>query len=122
MKKHLFIFVIVFFSLMFSNCKHEEDNYCNILNQPTFPCGLSSPNPTYVDAKRVIKTYCVGCHNVDSIGRYLQYDQLNNACNNGTFNRRVFLKRDMPPSNSAQMDTCDYIILRRWFMNGHNPY
>jgi hypothetical protein len=52
----------------------------------------------------------------------LQYDQLNATCINGTFNKRVFLQRDMPPANAVQMDSCDYVILRRWYMNGHNPY
>ena len=114
--------LLVLLCFLIIACSHEQDyDYC-VVSTKTFPCGMSSPNPTYVDAKRVIKTYCVGCHNNDTIGRYLQYDQLNAVCNEGEFNKRVFLKRDMPPSNSAQMDTCDYIILRRWLMNGHNPY
>lgn len=119
MKKILVILIIV---LGTYSCKHDKDdnNYRDYYTN--YPCNLNSPNPTYVDAKRVIKTYCVSCHNVDSIGRYHQYDQLNYACNNGSFNKRVFLKRDMPPANAPQMDTCDYIILRRWYMNGHNPY
>ena len=118
MKKYLFIIII----LTIFACKHEKDDTDYCTSTPHYPCNLNSPNPTYIDAKRVIKTYCVGCHNNNDIGRYLQYDQLNNACNNGTFNKRVFLKRDMPPANAVQMDSCDYVILRRWYMNGHNPY
>lgn len=118
MKKFLALIILT----CFVSCKHDKDDNDYRTYYTNYPCNLNSPNPTYVDAKRVIKTYCVGCHSNDTIGRYLQYDQLNNACNNGSFNKRVFLKRDMPPANASQMDTCDYIILRRWFMNGHNPY
>jgi hypothetical protein len=116
MKKYLLAFII----LTIFACKHDtNDNYTS---QPSYPCGLSSPNPTYVDAKRVVKTYCVGCHNNNDIGRFLQYDQLNATCLNGSFSNRVFQKRDMPPANAVQMDSCDYVILRRWYLNGHNPY
>jgi hypothetical protein len=118
MKKYLLVLII----LSVFSCKHDSEDSSRNTTVPHYPCGLSSPNPTYVDAKRVIKTYCVGCHNNNSVGRFLQYDQLNATCINGTFADRVFKKRDMPPSNAIQMDSCDYIILRRWYMNGHNPY
>ena len=32
--------------------------------------------------------------------------------------RTVIVKRDMPPSGG--LDTCDYIILKRWIYNGHS--
>lgn len=118
MKKYLVLLIV----LSIFACKHDKDDTDSCVPTTTYPCGMSSPNPTYVEAKRIVKTYCVGCHNVDSIGRFLQYDQLNNTCINGTFSQRVFLKRDMPPANAPQMDSCDYVILRRWYMNGHNPY
>ena len=116
--KKLFLLIAI---ILVVACEHERDeNYYGA--SPSYPCGMSSPNPTYVEAKRIINQYCVTCHNVDSIGRYHQYDQINNACLNGTFNRRVFIKRDMPPANACQMDSCDYVILRRWFINGHQPF
>lgn len=118
MKKYLVLIIL----LSIFACKNDKDDTYPCTPTATFPCGLDSPNPTYVDAKRVIKTYCVGCHNVDSIGRFLQYDQLNTTCVNGTFQKRVLLKRDMPPASAMQMDSCDYVILKRWYMNGHNPF
>ena len=118
MKKYLVLLIV----LSIFACKHDKDDANSCVSTPTYPCGLNSPNPTYVDAKRVIKKYCVGCHNTDSMGRFLQYDQLNATCVNGTFQKRVFLKRDMPPVDAIQMDSCDYVILRRWYMNGHNPF
>jgi hypothetical protein len=119
MKNYLIVLVSILF-VCIASCKHDNDDYYN--NQPCYPCGMSSPNPTYVEAKRIIKKYCVTCHNVDSIGRYLQYDQLNAVCIDGEFSKRVFLKRDMPPVGACQMDSCDYVILKRWYINGHNPY
>ena len=80
----------------------------------TGPCGTAAKEITYpADVKPIIRQHCISCH-----ADYIFYDSLNAEINNGEFYKRVVVKRDMPPSGG--LDTCDYIILKRWIYNGHS--
>lgn len=79
----------------------------------TGPCGTAAKEITYpADVKPIIRQHCISCH-----ADYIFYDSLNAQVNSGKFYKRVVVKRDMPPSGG--LDTCDYIILKRWIYNGH---
>lgn len=123
MKKILALTLI--FSLIIEGCKKkDDDDVCPTPDRKTttYPCGLSSPNPTYIDAKRIIKEKCATCHNNSDLGFFRQYDYLNAVCENGSFNKRTFIQKDMPPVGAPQLDSCELLILKRWYWNGHNPY
>ena len=95
-------------SLTIFGCKHE----------PMEPCDSATVDYK-TDIKPIISRSCAsqGCHNnSNGLGNFNDYDQLNAKCNDGSFQRRVLWKRDMPPS---ALDTCDFIKLRKWFNEGH---
>jgi hypothetical protein len=99
MKKLLII------ALLFAGCKHDVVE--------TTICGKDINKISYTaDVKPIIKTHCIGCHS-----EYIMYDSLNASINSGDFAKRVLYKRDMPPAGG--LDTCDYIVLKRWYYNGH---
>jgi hypothetical protein len=80
----------------------------------TGPCGTATKEINYpADVKPIIRQHCVSCH-----ADYIHYDSLSAVINTGEFYKRVILKRDMPPSGG--LDTCDYIILKRWIYNGYS--
>ena len=95
-------------SLTMFGCKHE----------PMEPCDSGTVDYR-TDIRPIISRSCAsqGCHNSSNgLGNFNDYDQLNAKCNDGSFQRRVFWKKDMPPS---ALDTCDFIKLRKWFSEGH---
>jgi len=102
MKKLLII------ALLFAGCKHD-------VAEETTICGKQINKISYTaDVKPIIRQKCIGCHS-----EYNLYDNLNASVNSGDFAKRVLYKRDMPPAGG--LDTCDYIVLKRWYYNGHTP-
>lgn len=94
--------------LFFASCKHD------IAEQPTI-CGKDINVITYTrDVKLIMQQHCISCH-----ADYILYDKVNATVNSGAFAKRVLYKRDMPPN--GELDTCDYIVLKRWYYNGHTP-
>lgn len=86
---------------------------CFNKNEDTTICGKEIENISYTaDVKPIIREKCMGCHQ-----DYFLYDSLNADVVSGEFYKRVLYKRDMPPSGG--LDTCDYIVLKRWYYNGH---
>lgn len=78
------------------------------------PCGTAAKTIHYPsDVKPIIREHCLSCHQ-----DYIFYDSLNAEVLTGDFFKRVIVTRDMPPSGG--LDTCDYIILKRWIYNGHS--
>ena len=112
---HKILFGTVFFWLAFtlllfilSGCKHEPIN----------PCSFDTVKYR-TDIKPIIERNCTtsGCHNnSNGLGNFNIYDELNEKCNDGSFYKRVFYKKDMPP---FKMDTCDFIKLKMWYLDGH---
>lgn len=77
------------------------------------PCGTATKEIKYPsDVKPIIQQHCISCH-----ADYIFYDSLNQDILTRDLYKRVVVTRDMPPS--AGLDTCDYIILKRWMYNGH---
>lgn len=86
---------------------------CTTNPEDTSICGKDVEKITYTsDVKPIIREKCMSCHQ-----DYFLYDSLNADVVNGDFYKRVLNKRDMPPSGG--LDTCDYIVLKRWYYNGH---
>jgi hypothetical protein len=78
------------------------------------PCGTATKEIKYPsDVKPIIRQHCVSCH-----ADYIYYDSLNQDILTRDLYKRVIVTRDMPPSGG--LDTCDYIILKRWIYNGHS--
>jgi len=108
---HTAVFWISFvlFLYLLGGCKHEPPNPCQTYDEISFR----------KDVRPVIIRNCAtpGCHNnTNGLGNFSIYEELNDRCNSGSFERRVFIQKNMPPS---KMDTCDYIILKRWYREGH---
>ena len=102
------ILTLLVYILSLSSCKHEVPN----------PCSFNEVNYRS-DIKPIIKRNCTtsGCHNnTNTLGNFNIYDELNERCNNGNFERRVLRLKNMPP---FKMDTCDFIKLKMWYLNGH---
>jgi hypothetical protein len=92
-------------TMLLISCTHKIDE--------TTICGKEIENISYKsDVKPIIREKCMGCHQ-----DYFLYDSLNAHVSNGDFYKRVLHNRDMPPSGG--LDTCDYIVLKRWYYNGH---
>jgi hypothetical protein len=101
------ITLLLFVLSMFS-CKHPTPNPCN-----------SDDLHYRTDIKPIIKRNCstAGCHNnSNTLGNFDIYSELNEKCNDGSFEKRVLIKKNMPP---FKMDTCDFIKLRTWYLDGH---
>ena len=102
--KKLVLTLVLFVAIY--GCKHDDPyKYMG-------PCGDITPISYTTHVKPIIAAKCIGCHT-----EYKFYDKLNEDCYNGKFQKRVFIDRDMPPMGG--MDTCHYIILKRWFRDGH---
>jgi hypothetical protein len=98
---------LLFFTVACTTDKKEEE-------MPG-PCGTATKEINYpADVKPIIRQHCISCH-----ADFIFYDSLNADINTGDFYKRVIVIRDMPPSGG--LDTCDYIILKRWIYNGHTP-
>ena len=96
--------------LSLSSCKHQIPN----------PCAFDELHHR-TDIKPIIRRNCstAGCHNnSNTIGNFDIYNELNQKCDDGSFERRVLIKKNMPPS---KMDTCDFIKLKTWYLGGHKP-
>ena len=98
------------FILSITSCTHSTISPCD-----------SDDLHYRTDIKPIIKKNCStsGCHNnTNTLGNFDIYDELNERCENGNFEKRVLIKKTMPP---FQMDTCDFIKLRTWYLGGHKP-
>ncbi len=103
MKYVITLLVLNFFLV---SCKHKDE-------EEVTPCGKRDIS-YQADIKPIISKNCKACHQ-----EYMVYDKLNEACEDGSFFKRVIYLRDMPPTG---IDSCDLITLKRWYYNGHTPY
>ena len=102
------ILTLLLYILSFTSCKHEVPN----------PCSFNELKYN-TDIKPIIRKNCStsGCHNnSNTLGNFGIYSELNERCNNGSFEKRVLRLKNMPP---FQMDTCDFIKLKSWYLSGH---
>ena len=74
----------------------------------------------YSEVKPIIETRCAsssGCHGYGSYyGNLNDYKVLDSLCKIGKFNKRVLVKKDMPPGG---IQGCEFLTLKRWFEQGH---
>jgi len=119
MKKLLLI------ALLFAACEHDAPEV-----EKAEPSCVPTSISYQKDIKPIIKTSCAinsGCHGAGSPnGNFLNYDQLNATCIDGSFNKRVLVQKTMPPVgldslgvDTLGLDSCDFLTLRRWYNNGH---
>tara|TARA_R110000868_G_scaffold156424_2_gene383267 strand:+ start:10 stop:327 length:318 start_codon:yes stop_codon:yes gene_type:complete len=102
--RYLIYSLLIFFASCTDEAKKEMPG----------PCGTATKEINYPsDVKPIIREHCISCHK-----DYIFYDSLNQAILTREFYKRVLVTRDMPPSGG--LDTCDYIILKRWIYNGHS--
>ena len=104
------VVTFIMFILSITSCRHSPPN----------PCSFDELHYR-TDIKPIIKKNCAtaGCHNnSNTLGNFDIYSELNERCNNGSFEKRVLIKKNMPPS---KLDTCDFIKLRTWYLGGHKP-
>lgn len=102
------VVTFLMFILSITSCTHSTISPCD-----------SDDLHYRTDIKPIIKRNCStsGCHNnTNTLGNFDIYDELNERCENGNFEKRVLIKKTMPP---FQMDTCDFIKLRTWYLGGH---
>ena len=112
MKKLIYLIVLLAFVACENSAPEVEKK-----DPPCVPYTISYQK----DIKPIITANCAtgsGCHGAGSTnGNFYNYDQLNAACLDGTFNKEVFIEKGMPPVGT--LDSCDYLTLRRWYNNGH---
>lgn len=100
--------IVLLALIILTSCSNQEAK-----EEMPGPCGTATKEIKYPsDVKPIIRQHCISCHQ-----DYIFYDSLNAEINTGEFYKRVIVTRDMPPSGG--LDTCDYIILKRWIYNGH---
>lgn len=85
----------------------------------------STISVTYTNkVKSIATTNCTfsGCHDAGSgNGDFTTYSGVKIKVDNGTFNQRVLVLKDMPPSHSPGpkfLSQCDLALLRKWVNDG----
>jgi hypothetical protein len=87
-----------------------------------YPGGCEVPTQlTYTEhIKPIIDASCAisGCHvsGGDGPGNYTTYAGLQSSLDDGSFNQRVLVDRDMPPNGS--LTDCQIQFINQWIQNG----
>ncbi len=111
--KNVFLFLVCLSPLVIllvQACK--KDDYKNL------DCG-KTPSTYQADIRPIIESNCLssGCHNSGSInGDFTSYAGLKGKANNGSLNKRVLDKKDMPSGGSLSLDQRKKI--KCWLNNG----
>lgn len=111
--KKIFLFLICLSPLailLVTACKKDE--YKNL------DCG-KTPATYQADIRPIIESNCLssGCHNAGSInGDFTGYAGLKGKANNGSLNKRVLEKKDMPSGGSLSLE--DRGKIKCWLSNG----
>jgi hypothetical protein len=73
-----------------------------------------------IDIEPIIALKCAigNCHVTSGVapGSFETYEGLLNKVNNGTFEERIFVRQDMPPS--GPLSSCEIQILQKWIDQG----
>lgn len=102
--------------LLLTTCKKDE-----ITNPSSPTCYIDHSRMTYnQDIKPIIDTKCginSNCHgNFSTHGSYMTYQGLDIVMSTGSFENRVFVLKNMPPT---PLSKCDYNKLEYWYHQGH---
>lgn len=87
-----------------------------------YPAGCIVPETVVyaIDIEPIIAQKCaIGiCHVTSGVapGSFETYEGLLNKVDNGTFEERIFVRQDMPPSGS--LSSCEVQILQKWIDQG----
>lgn len=110
-KKIVFILSIVFFYSCYND--NEEELYGPV------SCDVSAITYTN-DVLPIINTSCAtaGCHVSGGTGSgdFTNYTELKAKVDNGSFENRVLIQKNMPPS--TPLTDCELQILQAWVDNG----
>lgn len=90
----------------------KKDDYKNL------DCG-SIPATYQTDIRPIVESNCLssGCHNSGSAnGDFTTYAGLKGKANNGSLNKRVLEKKDMPSGGSLSLE--DRKKIKCWLSNG----
>lgn len=120
-----YAYLITFLSsfLIFNGCSKDIGYPEPITNsQNTSTCDSSSVTYTNFVAN-VMSSNCTfsGCHNSGSSFDLTTYASLKLKIDDGTFNNRVLVQKDMPPAYSSgpvSLDACTLGKLKKWINNG----
>jgi hypothetical protein len=112
--------IIVLFAF-FAACTNDK----NELPEPADGCIVDSVTITWDNTVHsIISNSCAtaGCHVPDSAGGngfdFTTYALVKAKIDNGVFQHRVFIVRDMPPPETTVLSPCDLKKLKTWVDNG----
>jgi len=124
MKKTTFIITAFLINLIFFLSCTKEVGYPEPKKQTPTTTTCDSSNVTYTNfVASVMSTNCTlsGCHNSGTSIDLTTYDALKLKVDDGTFNDRVIVQKDMPPSYSSgsiSLDDCTIAKLKKWINSG----
>ncbi len=109
MKKQVILLTLLF-GIWWSSCKKDEykDLDCSTISS-SFAANI----------KPIIDANCTssGCHNAGSTnGDFTIYNGIKGKANNGSLEKRVLVKKDMPASGALSLD--DRKKIKCWIDNG----
>lgn len=106
-------FVLILFISTIYSCynDNEEELYGPV------SCDVSAITYT-ADVSPIINAYCVACHTSGGTapGDFTNFNELKAKVDNGTFENRVLIQKNMPPN--GQLTDCELEILQTWLDNG----
>jgi hypothetical protein len=118
---YIIIFLISF--IIFNGCK-KDIGYPESKTNSQNSSACDSSSVTYTNfVANVMSSNCTfsGCHNSGSSVDLTTYASLKLKIDDGTFNNRVLVQKDMPPSYSSgpvSLDACALGKLKKWINNG----
>lgn len=106
------IFLIATLStLLFSSCTFEKSEALTV--------GCDATMSYATDIKPIIDAKCVTCHTTGaSQGDFQTYAVVKVKVDNGTFNNRVFVAKDMPPGGNPQLTADELQKIKCWMDQG----
>lgn len=92
---------------------NEEELY------PKDPDACDTANVSFAaDILPIIQGNCAGCHPGSGGFPLENYAQVKAKVDNGSFNLRVLITQDMPPSSANQLNTCQKLLIQSWLAKG----
>lgn len=114
MIKPCFTFLVLV--VLFSGCYYDVESEL----YGTVTCEVPDIVSFSTDVQPIILTNCAisGCHVAGGVGpgEYQDYTGLKVAVDAGTFEQRVIVQRDMPPTGA--LPDCDLLLLEKWIAQG----
>lgn len=105
--------IILFISITLSGCYFDNEE--ELYGIPT--CDTTNVSFT-ADIQPIINANCVSCHTAggSAPGDFTTYVGIKSKVDNGSFNNRVLVQKNMPPS--GPLSTCEQTKIQKWIDNG----